>query len=207
MNGRGFWTVAVTGGIASGKSTVSRLFQERGVPVHDADHAARAVVVPGSAGLADIVRRFGPSVLDRDGGLDRPAMRERIFRDPEARAALEAILHPRIREWLWQQAGRHHQPYAMLAIPLLAEHRADWPGIDRVLVIDIDPALQRQRLLQRDPLEPGLAERIIASQSPREARLAIADDLLDNRGSEAALQTAVAALDQRYRRLALRAAD
>ncbi|AFC85630.1 dephospho-CoA kinase [Frateuria aurantia] len=196
------WVVAVTGGIAAGKTAVTRRFQTLGVPVHDADQAARAVVAAGSAGLAEIVERFGSGVLDAAGELDRPAMRARIFDKPAARIELEAIIHPRIRRWLQDKVRQQHQPYAMLAIPLLTEHQAAYDWLQRVLVIDIDPALQLQRLLQRDGIGIELAERIIASQSSAAARLAIADDVIRNNGSESALDDQVAALHQQYLRLA-----
>ncbi|MHC1479025.1 dephospho-CoA kinase [Frateuria aurantia] len=192
------WVVAVTGGIASGKSAVTSRFHALGVPVHDADLASRAVVAAGSPGLADIVAQFGADLLDAHGELDRPRMRARIFSEPAARHQLEAILHPRIRQWLLEQVAARHQPYAMLAIPLLTEHRAAYPWISRVLVVDVDPALQQQRLVQRDGISEDLATRMITSQSSRTARLAIADDVIDNNGPEAALDATVAQLHRSY---------
>lgn len=196
--------VALTGGIASGKSTVARLFAERGVPVLDADEAARAVVAPGSEGLAAVVEAFGRAVLTLAGELDRAALRKRVFSDPEARRRLEAILHPRIEQHLHEAlaaAARSHPPYVLVVIPLLAEV-GPYPWIDRVLVVDVPEEVQRQRLLARDRIDAALAEGMIAAQARRAERLALADDVIDNGGSREALAAKVAELDQLYRRLA-----
>jgi dephospho-CoA kinase len=192
------YVVALTGGIAAGKSAVARRFQALGVPVHDADVAARAVVEPGSDGLAAVVGVFGEEVLDAQGGLDRPAMRRRVFANEAARRALEAIIHPRVREWLRARALADRHPYCLLAIPLLAENIAHYRWVDRVLVVDVPESVQLSRLIARDGIDETLAQRMLDRQATRAERLALADDVIDNSGSEAALDDAVDRLHQRY---------
>ena len=190
--------VAVTGGIASGKSAVTRRFQALGVPVHDADVAAREVIEPGTPGLQAVVQAFGPDVLDRDGRLDRPAMRRRVFADDGARRKLEQIIHPRVREWLHDRAMAQHDPYCLLAIPLLVENMNAYRWVNRVLVVDAPQATQIARLVERDGIDAALAQRMLDRQASRTERLAMADDVIDNSGDEAALDDAVMALHQRY---------
>ncbi len=198
------FVIGLTGGIASGKSTVDRLFRERGIVVADADVAAREAVAPGSAGLAEVVAAFGSGVLAADGGLDRAAMRRRVFDDPDARSTLEAIVHPRVRSALEAACAAADGPYAIASIPLLAEAggRASYPWLQRILVVDVPETVQLQRLLQRDGIDAPLAEAMIAAQATRAQRLAIADDLLPNDGPLEALPAAVDALDRLYRSLA-----
>ena len=191
-------TVALTGGIAAGKSAVTRRFAALGVPVYDADVAARAVIEPGTAGLQAVVEAFGAEVLDAAGRLDRPAMRQRVFADPSARRALEAIIHPRVRQWLHARATTCSASYCILAIPLLAENMAHYRWVDRVLLIDAQESLQLSRLMQRDGIDLALAQQMLTNQSSRSERLAIADDVIDNSADEAALDAAVTALHQRY---------
>jgi len=201
--------IGLTGGVASGKSTVARAFAALNPGcVVDADEAARAVVAPGSEGLAAVVGAFGPGVLEISGELDRAGLRQRVFNDPSARQQLEALLHPRIRAWMRERAkaagaAPAGRPYVLLDIPLLAESggRKAWGGITRVLVVDAPPELQRQRLLARDGIDAALAERMLAAQASRAQRLAIADDVLVNAGTLAALKEAVQRLDARYRAL------
>ena len=192
------FTVALTGGIASGKSAVEQRFRALGVHVYDADQASRFVVEPGSEGLAAIVEAFGREVLDAHGRLDRPRMRERVFSDPTARKTLEAIVHPRIRQWMLEQVQADKSPYVMLAIPLLTENIGHYRWVDRILVVDAPEPTQLQRLMRRDGMDEDLAMRILATQAPRTARLALADDVIDNSGAEAELEPQVAALHQRY---------
>jgi dephospho-CoA kinase len=196
------FTVALTGGIASGKSVVEQRFRALGVPVCDADYAARVVVEPGSDGLAAIVAVFGQDVLDSQGGLDRSAMRQRIFADPSARRTLESIVHPRVRQWMLKHAQSATGPYVMLSIPLLTENIGHYRWVDRIVVVDVPEEVQAQRLIARDGIDEVLAARILASQAPRQARLAVADDVIDNAGPVAALDTQVATLHQRYLELA-----
>ena len=192
------FTVALTGGIASGKSAVEQRFRALGVHVYDADQASRFVVELGSDGLAAIVEAFGSEVLDSHGRLDRPRMRERVFSDPTARKTLEAIVHPRIRQWMLEHVQADESPYVMLAIPLLAENIGHYRWVDRILVVDAPESTQLQRLMRRDGMDEDLAVRILATQTSRTARLALADDVIDNGGPEAALEPQVAALHQRY---------
>ena len=196
--------VAITGGVASGKSTVDALFRARGVVVADADIAARDAVAPGSDGLAEVVAEFGTGVLDATGQLDRPAMRRRVFADADARKRLEAIIHPRVREALRDLCRAATSAYAIASIPLLAEGggREAYPWLQRILVVDVPDAVQLARLLQRDAIDEDLARTMIAAQASRQQRLAIADDVLVNGGALDALPSQVEALDRFYRVLA-----
>lgn len=190
--------IGLTGGIAAGKSAVTRRFEALGVHVHDADVAAREVIEPGSAGLMAVVDAFGDGVLDDIGRLDRPAMRRRVFADPAARTTLESIIHPRVRQWLHERAMAEPGPYCLLAIPLLAENIGHYRWLDRVLLIDAPEPVQLARLIDRDGIDEALAGRILAHQASRADRLALADDVIDNGGDESALNDAVAELHQRY---------
>jgi dephospho-CoA kinase len=190
--------IALTGGIAAGKSTVEQRFRAHGICVYDADQAAREVIEPGTDGLAQIVEAFGHEVIGADGRLDRPAMRQRIFADREARHTLESIVHPRVRLWLQQRALADTGPYCMLAIPLLAEHIGHYRWTDRVLLVDVDETTQIRRLMARDDIDETLARRILANQATREQRLAVADDVIDNSGDPVMLDAQVTALHQRY---------
>ncbi|MDR3444780.1 MULTISPECIES: dephospho-CoA kinase [unclassified Dyella] len=202
MTPRPGYVVALTGGIAAGKSAVSRRFEALGVHAYDADVAAREVVAPGSEGLAAIVSHFGASVLDADGQLDRAAMRERIFGNDTERHALETITHPRVRAWLRERVLADRGPYCLLAIPLFAENHEHYRWVDRVLVVDAPESLQLQRLMQRDGIDEELARRMIERQARREHRLSLAHDVIGNSGDEAALDQAVAELHARYLSLA-----
>ncbi len=197
--------VALTGGVAAGKSAVTRRFEALGAPVHDADVAAREVIAPGSDGLAEVVAAFGADVLDHTGQLDRPAMRRRVFADAGARRTLEAIIHPRARAWLRERAAAERAPYCLLAIPLLAENSAQYRWVDRVLLVDVPESVQLARLLARDGIDEALARRMIEQQASRAERIALADDVIDNSGTEGALDQTVADLHQRYLELATRA--
>lgn len=196
--------VGVTGGVASGKSEVTRHFEALGIVVADADLAARAAVATGSAGLAEVVAEFGAAVLDAQGALDRAAMRKLVFGDDGARRRLEAVVHPRVRSMLRDQCADAYGAYTIAAIPLLAEGggRDAYPWLDRVLVVDVPVAIQQARVMQRDRIDGELAARMIAAQASRGERLAIADDVIVNDGPIEALAAQVAALDRRYRALA-----
>lgn len=196
------YVVALTGGVASGKSVVAQRFENLGVRVYDADVAAREVVVPGSAALAEIEFVFGTGILQADGSLDRRVMRERVFVDLAARKRLEAIIHPRVRAWLRRKVGMDRGPYCILAIPLLAENFSQYGWVDRVLLVDAPQAMQVERLMQRDSVTRDHAERVLSAQATREQRLAIADDVIVNDGEEAILDAAVARLHARYLELA-----
>lgn len=198
----GRYVIALTGGVAAGKSAVEKRFAALGVPVHDADRAAREVVAPNSEGLAAIVQAFGTGVLDASGQLDRPRMRQRIFTDPTARTTLEDITHPRVRAWLRERALADSAPYSLLSIPLLARNLAHYDWVNRVLVVDAPVEIQLARLLARDGIDAALAQRMLAQQASREERLRLAHDVIDNSGAEAALDATVAALHRRYLALA-----
>ena len=190
--------IGLTGGIASGKSTVSQRFAELGVPVIDADVAARAVVEPGTPGLEQVVQRFGSGIVRPDGELDRSALRELIFNDPAARRDLDAILHPLIRAHMEQQAAAAAGPYLIMAIPLLVEGGSSRERLDRILVVDVDEAVQLERVQARDGISIAQARAILGSQASRAARLEAADDVLQNGGTVAELRQAVDRLHERY---------
>jgi dephospho-CoA kinase len=193
--------IGLTGGIASGKSTVAQRFMQLGVPVIDADAAARDVVAPGKPGLAAVSERFGPRVLAENGELDRRALRDLIFKDPGLRRDLEAILHPLIRADMEQSAELAVGPYIVMDIPLLVEGGSR-DRVDRILVVDVDEVAQLQRVMARDGCTEQQARAILASQASRSARLAAADDVLLNTGTVTDLRQAVDQLHERYLRLA-----
>jgi len=196
--------VGLTGGIASGKSEVTRRFEALGIAVADADVAAREVVAPGSPALEQIGRRFGSAMLLADGSLDRARLREHVFGNDGERKALEAITHPAIRARVRDICETAGSPYAIAAIPLLAEAggRARYPWLDRIVVVDAPEAMRHARLLQRDNIDAALATRMIQAQASREQRLALADDVIVNDGQPEHLQPQVEALDSLYRQLA-----
>jgi len=196
--------IALTGGIAAGKTAVTRRFEALGVHVHDADIAAREVIAPGTPGLTAVVEAFGADVLDGTGKLDRRAMRERVFTDPMARRKLEAIIHPLVRDWLRDRVAAETGPYCLLAIPLLAENLAHYRWIKHVLLVDAPESIQLGRLMLRDGIDETLAYHMLAQQASRAERLALADYVIDNSGDEVALDVAVAQLHQRFLALSQR---
>jgi dephospho-CoA kinase len=187
------FTVALTGGIASGKSAASDRFAALGADVVDADLVSRELVAPGGAALGEIVAAFGKNVLTPEGALDRRAMRALVFADDARRRQLEAILHPRVRDILRERAHAGSGEYALLVVPLLVES-GHYGWVDRVLVVDVPREVQRARLLARDGVTPELADAMLDAQASREQRLAIADDVIANDGT-------LGELDQRVRRL------
>lgn len=192
--------VAITGGIASGKSAVAERFARLGRSVIDADRLARELVEPGQQALAEIVARFGEAAVQPDGRLDRGWMRAHVFADPQARKALESILHPRIRARMREDADAAPGPYVVLDIPLLAEGggRVAYPWLSRVLVVDAPDSVRLGRVQARDGASAAQAAQVLAAQAPRAMRLALADDVVVNSGPLSALDVAVAALDRRY---------
>ena len=193
--------IGLTGGVASGKSTVADLFAELGATVIDTDVIARQVVEPGKPALAQILATFGPSAVGDDGRLDRAAMRQRIFADPASRQRLEAIVHPRIGEEVRRQAEAAGGEYQVIVVPLLVESQLR--GLmDRILVVDCDEETQVERLLQRDAETESQARAMVAAQASRGERLAIADDVIDNSGSLDATRARVIELHEIYRSLA-----
>ena len=193
--------VGLTGGVASGKSTVAALFDARGVPVIDTDELAREVVEPGQPPLALLVARFGPAILTSDGHLDRPALRSIVFSDPKARNDLEALTHPAIGAALESRSAGAGGPYQILVIPLLVEKNLA-SRLDRVLVVDCDEALQIERLKARDGSSPAEAQAILNAQAARATRLKAAHDVIQNDGDLAALRKQVATLHAQYLRFA-----
>jgi dephospho-CoA kinase len=189
--------IAVTGGIASGKSEVTRRFEARGVEVLDADLVSRELVEPGQPALAEIAARFGAGVLDPQGRLERRRLREIVFADPAARRDLEAILHPRVRRTLQARAAQARGPYVLLAIPLLVES-GHYPWVERVLLVDVPRALQLARVMRRDAVDATAAEALLAAQATRAQRLARASDVIVNDGSLEELDAAVARLHARW---------
>jgi len=203
MSPRAF-RVGLTGGIASGKSTVARLFNALGTPVIDTDEISREVTAPGQPLLARIAERFGPQVLNQDGSLNRVALREQVFSDDASRTDLENLTHPAILAEMERRAGSIETPYVLLAIPLLVEKHLQ-RRVDRVLVVDCEESLQIHRLQARDGTPLPRAQAILKAQAARAARLAAADDVLQNNGDLAALRDRIEALHIRYLELARQA--
>jgi dephospho-CoA kinase len=195
--------IGLTGGIASGKSTVADMFAERGVPVIDTDVIAREVVQPGEPALSEIEQAFGPEVIDGDGRLHRRRLRELVFNDDGKRARLESILHPRIRDAAVEQAESADGPYQVIVVPLLVGS-AMQQLMDRILVVDVRETTQLERLMQRDAESEEQARRMISAQAGRKERLAIADDVVMNDGSLRKTAGQVAELHRKYLELAAR---
>ncbi len=195
--------IGLTGGIASGKSTVADMFAELGVPVIDTDVIAREVVAPGGPALDEIAERFGDHMIDAGGSLDRRAMRELVFADDSAREDLEAILHPRIGAETRRQADAAGGKYQLIVVPLLTGSPLR-EFVDRVLVVDCNEETQIRRLLERDAETVAQARRIIAAQASRDERLKIANDVIVNEGTLGQTRTAVTRLHQVYLNLAAR---
>lgn len=194
--------VALTGGIASGKSATAQRFAQHGAPVFDADVVARDLVAAGQPALDEIAAAFGRETLTAAGELDRALVRRRVFADASARWRLEAILHPRIRQRLLALAQACREPYCVLAIPLFAECRMDYAWVDRVLCTDAPRALQLERLTRRPGIDATTAHGMLDAQVSRQARLMLADDVIDNTGPLAALDAAAARLHRRYLQIA-----
>jgi dephospho-CoA kinase len=193
--------IALTGGIASGKTAVAELFAKLDVPVLDTDQIARDVVAPGMPALGQLVAEFGPEILDAQGGLDRARMRERVFSEPAQRRKLEAITHPAIRAELARRSAAGGGDYQIHVIPLLVETgRAE--AYDRVLVVDCPVAAQIERLVARDGTSRERAEEILAAQASREERLNAAHDVIENTGTLEDLERFVQTLHRNYALLA-----
>jgi len=198
--------IGLTGGIGSGKTTVSQYFEALGIPVIDADQLTRELVAPGQPALKEITDQLGADLLTTEGKLDRSQLRERIFAHPEQRQILETILHPRARKTARQELSAlresaHPPAYVILSVPLLIE--SGWTDlVHRVLVVDTSPAQQQQRASQRDGLNSAHINAVIHSQTDRNTRLAVADDIIHNDTDLPALQAQVASLHQQYQQLA-----
>jgi dephospho-CoA kinase len=194
--------VGLTGGIGSGKSEVARAFAALGVEVEDADAVAHALSEPGEPGHRAVVEAFGAEAMRADGSLDRDWLRGRAFSDAAFRMRLEALLHPLIRARIDAAVGAWRGPYGLLVVPLLLERGGVRERVDRVLVVDCPEDEQVRRVVARSGLTPAAVQRIMATQLSRGARLAQADDVIDNGGTLAAMQARVAELDRAYRALA-----
>ena len=191
------FVVALTGGIASGKTLISDEFARLGVPVIDTDVIAHEIVEPGQPALLEIEQVFGAQILNVNGGLKRSELRGLIFSDPDARRKLEAILHPKIRQEVSKSISEVTSAYCILVIPLLAG-RGTYPNVNRVLVVDVEPEVQIKRLMARDDCDREQAGMVLAAQASREQRLQIADDVLDNSGLPGLARQEVARLHRNY---------
>ena len=187
--------IGITGGIGSGKTAVSNRFQALGITIADADVAARTVVQPGSKLLNDIAKHFGPDILTAAGALNRPKLRTIIFADIDARRFLERATHGPIMDQLRLELATATSPYAML---VLSAGTGQNPLISRMLVVDAPIELQQARVLARDGSNLETINQIIDAQPARHERLALADDIIENTGSEQALDDKIAALHQFY---------
>ena len=193
--------IGLTGGIASGKSTVCNIFSQLGVAVIDADEIARELVEIGKPCYLDIINTFGTAFLSKNQQLDRAKLRQLIFSDHLAKLELETILHPSIRRELLELSNKVESVYCILAIPLLIETNMD-TAVDRILVIDITEKNQLERLCKRDHLAPTLANNMIHQQSTRSQRLAMADDVITNNTGVQKLENSIKLLHETYLKIA-----
>jgi dephospho-CoA kinase len=198
--------IGLTGGIASGKTTVSDIFAAHGVPVIDTDLIAKELVRPGMPALDEIRKRFGDGVIMPNGNLDRSALRKLVFGNEGARTALEAILHPRIRKETMARSDAAGGPYQVIVVPLLVESDLK-SAMDRIVVVDCDPQTQLKRLLSRDKDSIAQARRMLATQASREERLAIASDVISNDGDIEETRRQVEKLHRGFLMLAKSSAD
>ncbi len=192
------YVVGLTGGIGSGKSAAAAEFARLGASMVDTDLIAHGLTGAGGAALPALRRAFGEGILAPGGEMDRPRMRELVFRDPQARKTLEGVLHPMIREHSQRQIAAASGPYVVHVVPLLVESGDFRSRVDRVLVVDVPEEVQVERVRARSGLAEDAVRDIMRSQASRAQRLAAADDILDNAGSLEALHEGVAALHQKY---------
>ena len=192
--------VGLTGGIASGKTVVANTLAELGAGIVDTDRVARYVVAPGQPGLDAVRREFGAGVIRASGELDRSALRRVVFADASARQTLESLLHPLIRARTRELLGQLRTPYAVAVVPLLVETGFE-ELVDRVAVVDCPREIQLRRLIDRDGIDLRQAESMLSAQATRRARLAVADDVIDNGGSHASTRRQVQRLHARYGQL------
>ena len=186
MNTQRIWRIGLTGGIGSGKSTVAGMLAARGAAVIDADAISRSVTAPGGRAIAPIAQAFGPSMIDGHGAMNRQAMRETVFQNPEAKKQLEAIIHPLVSQITGEQTQAAMQSghrVLVFDVPLLVESGERWrKQVDRVVVVDCDAETQRQRVMVRSGLAAEEIDRIVALQATRAQRLACADVVIFNQG-------------------------
>ena len=196
------YSVGLTGGIGSGKSVVARLFTEHGIVIIDSDEISHELTAPGGSSIELIRGEFGANMIRADGALDRDKMRRLVFADEGARKTLEAILHPLIRKESARRLGNAGSAYAICVVPLLVEQGVDRSRYQRVLVIDCSESEQISRVMRRNGLPESEVRNILATQATREARLAAADDVIDNSGPLDTLAHQVANLHEKYLTLA-----
>ncbi|EIX4873631.1 TPA: dephospho-CoA kinase [Vibrio vulnificus] len=190
--------IGLTGGIASGKTTVANLFQQHfAIDIVDADIVARQVVAPGSAGLTAIVDHFGVDILTHEGELDRGQLRQRIFAHSEEKQWLNALLHPMIRREMIEDLAQVSSPYALLVVPLLVENQLQ-TLCDRVLVVDVEEKTQLQRTMDRDGVDEQQVRAILKAQASRHERLTLADDVIKNESKDQDLLQQITDLHQKY---------
>ena len=190
--------IGLTGGIASGKTTIANLFQEHfSIDIVDADIIARQVVDIGTPGLSAVIEHFGENILQDGGHLNRGALRERVFTNPEEKQWLNATLHPLINQKMTEQLKQVRSPYGLLVVPLLIENQLQ-SMVDRVLVVDVDEQTQISRTMARDKVNEQQARAILAAQATRAERLAIADDVIKNEAKNQQLLQQITELHQKY---------
>lgn len=200
------YTVALTGGIGSGKSTVTKAFSQLGTAVVDADVIARQVVEPGCPALNVIAEHFGEEILQKDGLLNRRLLREKIFNSPNEKQWLNNLLHPLIAQQTQTEIANASSPYVLWVVPLLVENNLHQRA-DRVLVVDVSPEIQIARTIERDNVSRQHVEQILAAQATRDERLAVADDVINNDGSPELVAANVDRLHRQYLELAGRTAQ
>jgi dephospho-CoA kinase len=196
------FVVGITGGIGSGKTTVTDLFAKYAIEVIDADVIAREVVEPGTPALKAIINKFGQSVLDESDSLDRAKLRSLVFNDIEVKNWLNQLLHPAIRRQMLLQTQQAKSDYCLLSVPLLVENKLN-EQVDRVVIVDVDEPTQLQRTLLRDKTNEKQIRTIMSAQATRQQRLEVADDVIDNNGGTDALFKQVFQLHQYYLQLAM----
>ena len=189
--------IGLTGGIGSGKSTISALFETEGIPVIDADRISHNLVLPGKSCFKKIISDFGSGMVQKDGSLDRAKLRKEVFANPNARTQLEAIMHPAVRAEMLTQANAVIAPYCILAIPLIIETQQQ-NIVDRILVVDVPEELQIERVKKRSKLPADEIEAIINAQVSRQERLQHAHDVIDNDGDITSLKQQVIKLHTLY---------
>ena len=194
------YVVGLTGGIGCGKTTISNEFKRLGITIIDADEIARDVVAPGSEGLEAIIKHFGPEIVQSDGYLNRAKLRSIVFAEPEKTQWLNDLLHPQIRAQILAELSASVSSYTILSVPLLLENGMQ-TLCNRILVVDILPEQQLQRVLARDQSEPATIKRIMTAQIDRKKRLSLADDIIDNSGQPSESIEQVQKLHQIYTKL------
>ncbi len=194
--------VGLTGGIGSGKSAAASLFEELGAAVVDTDAIAHELTAPGGAAIGSIRAAFGEEVTDARGALDRAVMRRMVFADAQAKARLEGILHPMIRDEADRRSSAAREPYVVLVVPLLVESGGYRSRVQRIAVVDCPEEIQVARVMARSGLSADEARAIMATQAGRKERLAAADDIIDNGGDLAALRPQVEVLHRSYLEMA-----